>query len=98
MSSETIFFTGLNNIMIGICNVIEAHCYALQGGQIDCEQLHGSINQQLIVGRFCHKGLRQLCTKLFCIYAAGALYLSSIGDFCSYTNGKTKQPVLSLHI
>ena len=32
--------------------------------QIDCEQIHSSINQQLIAGCFGHEGLRQLCTNL----------------------------------
>ena len=35
-----------------LCNVVEAHCYALQCRRIDCEQLCSSINQQLIAGRF----------------------------------------------
>ena len=34
--------------------------------RIDCEQLCGSINQQLIAGRFGHKGFHQLRTKQFC--------------------------------
>ena len=43
-------------------NVVEAHCYSLQCRPIDCEQIHSRINQQLIAGRFGHKGLRQLHT------------------------------------
>ena len=49
---------------VQIDNVIEAHCYALQCGRIDCEQIRSRINQQLIAGRFGHEGLCQLCTKL----------------------------------
>ena len=45
-------------------DVVEAHCYALQCRQIDCEQIRIRINQQLIAGRFGHEGLRQLRTKL----------------------------------
>ena len=48
-----------------VTNIVEAHCYALECRQIDCEQLRSSINQ-LIVGHFSHAGLRQLHTKLFC--------------------------------
>ena len=48
-----------------MCNVVEAHCYALQCRQIDFEQIRSRINQQLIAGRFSHEGLHQLHTKLY---------------------------------
>ena len=38
--------------------VAEAHCYALQSRQIDCEQIHSS---------FSHEGLHQLRTKKICM-------------------------------
>ena len=47
--------------------VAEAHCYALQSRQTDCEQIRSRINQQLVAGRFGHKGLHQLCTKNICM-------------------------------
>ena len=49
------------NAVVINCNVVEAHCYALQCRRIGCEQLRYSINQQLIAGRFGHKALCQLC-------------------------------------
>ena len=45
--------------VILLCNVVEAHCYALQCRQIDCEQIRSRISR--ISG---HEGLRQLRTKL----------------------------------
>ena len=53
---------GYSNILVD--NVAETHCYALQCRQIDCEQLHGGINQQLIAGRFGYEGIHQLHIKL----------------------------------
>ena len=75
-----------------VYNVIEAHCYALQCRQIDCEQLRSSINQQLIAGHYSHEGLHQLRTKLNStqhLYAAdegihGWNVLQSVVDWCCY--------------
>ena len=60
--------------MITIIYVVEAHCYALQSRQIDCEHLHSSIYQQLIAARFSHEGLCQLRTKLKDIQCEACLY------------------------
>ena len=39
-------------LMLIYCVVVEAHCYALQCRQIDCEQIRSRINQPLIAGCF----------------------------------------------
>ena len=56
---------------IRVCNgaFLKGACATCENGQdlwcrqIDCKQLHSSINQQLIAGHFGHEGLRQLHTK-----------------------------------
>ena len=54
-----------NDANMVVYDAVEAHCYVVDFGQTDREQIRSRINNKTDAGHFGHVGLYQLCTILY---------------------------------